>query len=286
MATDKVDMSLDDIIKANRSSFRTGRGGRGGSRGGRGGGARRGGFGGGGPSRNGGGPRRSFGSSGRGSSTNNRGKGKTFVGRGSPQKNSNSDRWQHDKFRSGGASNNGAIGGGSMPASAKLTVTNLDYGVSDADIKELFTEFGPLKKAAIHYDRSGRSLGTADVIFERRTDAIRALKQYNGVPLDGRPMKIEIVGGTEPPRPAGGNKILSGRIGKKPSPTVNRARPTRGGGRGMNPRPSRGGRFNNSRGGPGGGRGGGKPRGAAKKPPTKEELDAQLDAYNSKMDTN
>ena len=36
--------------------------------------------------------------------------------------------------------------------------------------------------------------GTAEVVFSRRSDAVAAVKRYNNVQLDGKPMKIEIIG--------------------------------------------------------------------------------------------
>lgn len=76
----------------------------------------------------------------------------------------------------------------------KLYVSNLDYGVPNEDIKLIFSEIGDLKRYSINYDKSGRSKGTAEVVFTHRSDALEAIKRYNNVQLDGKPMSIELVG--------------------------------------------------------------------------------------------
>jgi THO complex subunit 4 len=161
--SDKIDMSLDDIIKKNKTPRGGGRG-RGSGRGGRG--ATRGA----GATTRGG--RKASVGGGRGGRGASRGGGRGRGGAGrsrSPYSRGNPDNsWNHDMFdgpRRGGVTTSGGPG--------KLVVSNLDFGVSDSDIQELFSEFGRLKQASVHYDRSGRSLGTADVVFERKSDAVK-----------------------------------------------------------------------------------------------------------------
>ncbi|CAK1580348.1 unnamed protein product [Parnassius mnemosyne] len=245
---DRIDMALDDIIKANKK-------GRGGGGAGRKFDVKR-------PGRGGGGGFR-----------NNRAggvlRGRNRGGISKPTNYTRGDvnsTWKHDMFNE--FSDRKIQRGTPLTTGpTKLLVSNLDFGVSDSDIQELFSEFGMLKSAAVHYDRSGRSLGTADVVFERRADALKAMKQYNGVPLDGRAMNIQLATSEISTFRNEDRSRLAG--GGGPRRNINR-----GGGGNRNQGNSQRQRGSGKR----GGRGGGPARG--KKPvPTAEQLDAELDAY-------
>lgn len=53
--------------------------------------------------------------------------------------------------------------------------------------------------------------GTAEVVFARRIDALGAVKKYNNVLLDGKPMQIEIIGTI--PTPTVVPQVSNGAIG-------------------------------------------------------------------------
>ena len=75
----------------------------------------------------------------------------------------------------------------------KLNIRNLHYGVSDADIRELFSiGFQSYKSSAVYFGRNGRSKGAAHVLYGKKADALKAIKQFGGKKLDGRILKISI----------------------------------------------------------------------------------------------
>ncbi|KAI5795064.1 hypothetical protein EDC01DRAFT_705679 [Geopyxis carbonaria] len=150
---------------------------------------------------------------------------------------------------------------------SKIIVSNLPYDVSEAMVKEYFSSVvGPIKHAVLTYGPDGRSRGVATVEFKKSEDAAIAAQKYNGVEVDKRPMKVELV--VDPNAPASfadrvgqPNKIVTkSNRAEKPKPI---AKPAAG-------RGARGSTRGRGRGGAGSGRG---------KPKTAEQLDQEMSDY-------
>ncbi|RMX63022.1 hypothetical protein KXD40_002662 [Peronospora effusa] len=110
--------------------------------------------------------------------------------------------------KKGGSSILSRLGGKDAASSGtKILVKNLKFDILEEEVRELFGTVGEVSKAEIVYDRSGRSKGIARVWFSRRSDADKAIKQYDGFryiksnvacinvvgrTLDGQPMQITL----------------------------------------------------------------------------------------------
>jgi len=76
--------------------------------------------------------------------------------------------------------------------SPKILVSNLAGSVTAGDLEELFSGIGELQEfPVLHHDSRGKSLGSAEITFQLRADARKALAKYNGVALDAKPMRIQ-----------------------------------------------------------------------------------------------
>eukprot|EP00158_Paraphelidium_tribonemae_P009000 Partr_v1_DN28746_c0_g1_i1_m62774 putative Polymerase (DNA-directed), delta interacting protein 3 len=118
--------------------------------------------------------------------------------------------------------------------------------------QELFGSVGPLKKASLAFDATGKSKGTAEIEFVRKNDSMLAIKKYKDVALDGRPMRMEVVA------PPTLEMTMGSRLTNlKPSATA-----SNGHQQGGQQRRGRGGRRQNR-----------------PKPKTAEDLDAEMSSY-------
>ncbi|KAJ9088238.1 hypothetical protein DSO57_1025032 [Entomophthora muscae] len=150
-----------------------------------------------------------------------------------------------------------------VPASesGKIIISNLHHNVTERDLRELFGQIGNIKSASLNFDSRGVSQGSGSIVFSRPADSLNALRKYHGVTLDGRPMKIAIPFTPTSDLPS---VPISSRIGPlRQEPNKNsKARPT------TNQQKSRPKPVNRR-------------KKEARPAKSKDDLDAELDAYNS-----
>lgn len=172
-----------------------------------------------------------------------------------------------------------------VAATSKLLVSNLNPDtVTNDDIQELFGAIGSIHSARLHFDENKRSLGTATVTYKNKADALKAVEKYNDVPLDDKPMRIDLIA-TPVTHPAAQQQVVQQPRARyvEPEPRYQRApaqydAPYRGrGGRGTRGRGAggRGGRGTRGRGGGRGGRG----RGSSEPAASAADSDNAFDAF-------
>src|SRR6516165_9255892 len=93
----------------------------------------------------------------------------------------------------------------------KLYVGNLTYQTSDADLEQLFSEFGTVQSAQVIEDRdTGRSKGFGFVEMGTPAEAEAAIQGLHDQEVNGRRLTVNEAKPREP-RPGGGGGYGGGR---------------------------------------------------------------------------
>jgi len=138
-------------------------------------------------------------------STRNKRGGLAGNNRARPYPSAPTGSWKLDAPRAPNARNTTA----EFSISDRIVVSNLHYEVTPQDLVTIFETMGSLaREPTIRYDRSGRSLGVAQVTFVNPGDAALAHRRLDGVSAKGQPMSIVLEKGI--PAPSHGNFSLEG----------------------------------------------------------------------------
>ncbi|KAL2865097.1 uncharacterized protein BJX67DRAFT_359244 [Aspergillus lucknowensis] len=131
-----------------------------------------------------------------------------------------------------------AVPNGHPPSTeSKIMVSGLPADVNEANIKEYFSKSaGPVKRVMLTYNQNGTSRGIASIVFSKPDTAAKAAKDLNGLLVDGRPMKIEVVvdasHAPEVPAPKPlGDRVAQGKSKPKPATAAKPTNATSGRGR-------------------------------------------------------
>lgn len=73
----------------------------------------------------------------------------------------------------------------------KLYVGNLDFGIDDKKLNEIFSAFGEIEEAIVIQNKfSGRSKGFGFVTFKDAESAKKAISELNDKEIEGRKLKV------------------------------------------------------------------------------------------------
>ena len=74
-----------------------------------------------------------------------------------------------------------------------IYISNLSYGVDDADLNTLFAEYGEVTSAKVIMDReTGRSRGFGFVEIADEAMGQKAIDELNGAEYDGKVITVEV----------------------------------------------------------------------------------------------
>ena len=74
-----------------------------------------------------------------------------------------------------------------------IYISGLSYGTNDADLTNLFAEFGEVSSAKVIFDReTGRSRGFAFVEMPNDTEGQKAIDELNGAEYDHKVIAVSI----------------------------------------------------------------------------------------------
>ena len=74
-----------------------------------------------------------------------------------------------------------------------IYITGLNYSINDADLNDLFAEYGEITSAKVIIDReTGRSRGFGFVEMTSDTDGQKAINELNGAEYDQKTISVSV----------------------------------------------------------------------------------------------
>ena len=87
----------------------------------------------------------------------------------------------------------------------KLYVGNLSFNTTETDLQDLFAGVGPVQEVTLMQDKfTGKSRGFAFVTMTSEQDAQKAVAEFNGKTVEGRPLTVNEARPREARPPGGG----------------------------------------------------------------------------------